>query len=79
VENLVQEFEAREEDGTVHILRVYQKIIDVRTRGNPQAVARGGQKRIVTANGESVTRLKRGRYKVVLTETLLQSDSPDAP
>jgi hypothetical protein len=78
MERLVQEFEAREENGTIHRLRVYQKLVDAGTQANPHAVV-PGLKRIVTEKGETVNRLQKGKYQVVLTGILLYSDSPEAP
>lgn len=73
-----QEFMAVDEAGAQHRLLVYQDYVPVATRANPSAVA-PGMKRIVTENGESVNRVKKGEYQVVGSGAILRSSDPGAP
>ena len=57
---------------------MYQNYVSVATRANPSAVT-PGLKRIVTDDGHSVRRLKKGEYQVVATGAILRSSDPDAP
>ncbi len=78
MEELHQQFTAVDHDGKKYPLRVYQERLPVGTRATPSAVA-PGQKRIVTEDGESVNRVKKGKYKIVATGVILHSCDPDAP
>jgi hypothetical protein len=75
---LIQEFTAVDESGSEYRLQVYQQDVSVATRANPSAVA-PGRKQIVTEDGASVNRLKKGEYEIVGTGIILRSSDPDAP
>lgn len=73
-----QKFTAFDEDGKEYRLRSYQGYASAATRANPSAVA-PGLKRIVTEDGESVNRVKKGEYEIVATGVILFTSDPDAP
>ncbi len=61
-EKLIAEFPAKYEDGTPVMIEAYQTIIDVSTRGNPQATT-GGLKRLQTDNGDALNYISPGVYE----------------
>lgn len=73
-----QEFTAVDGQGNKYRLLVYQQNVRAGTRGEPSTVI-PGQKRIVTEDGKSVNRLKKGEYEIVETHVVLRSSDPDAP
>ncbi len=78
MEKLIQEFPATADDGTPHVLYVYQDFLDAGTRGDPSAQV-PGLKRIVTDVGLSVNRVDKGKYKVDQTGAVLTSSDANAP
>ena len=78
MEELTQEFTATDEDGTEHRLLVYQQFIPAGSFDDPSAVI-PGLRRIVTEDGESVNRVRKGEYEIVQTGVRLRSSDPDAP
>jgi len=78
MENLIQTFEALDDQGRIHTLHVYQTEVPCGTRGNPSATI-PGMKRIVTADGLSVIRHSKGEYKVTETGQILRAMGTDAP
>ncbi len=73
-----QEFTAFDKDHKEYRLQVYQKDVPVGTRADPSAVA-PELKQIVTEDGESVNRVKKGEYEIVATGVILRTSDPDAP
>ena len=78
MEELIQEFTSTAEDGSEHVLYVYQDFRDAGTRSEPSAQV-PGLKRIATADGLSVNRLGKGEYEVVQSGVILRSRDSDAP
>ena len=75
---LLQDFTALDDDGNEYRLKVYQENVPAGTRDNPSAVI-PGLKRIVTDDGESVNRVRKGVYKIVASGTVVRSSDPGAP
>ena len=78
MEELTQEFTATDEEGTEYRLLLYQDFVPAHTFDNPSAVV-PGLTRILTEDGESVNRVKKGEYEIVQTGVRLRSSDPDAP
>ena len=75
----IQPFEAKDDQGNVYTLHVNQKMIDVGTRKNPNAVA-PVQKQIQTDDGKTVNHTnKQGVYEIAISGIILRSDDPNAP
>jgi len=77
METLVQTFEASDNQGTTHTLRVYQSQVSAATRGRNATIS--GMKRIVTIEGLSVNRRAKGEYEIVQTGKIVRSTASDAP
>lgn len=71
-------FVAVGEDGMEHTIHITSEIAGMGTRGNPNA-ERKGMKQLRTQDGDAVNRLGKGKYEIVMTGEILQSDDPDAP
>jgi len=71
-------FVAMGEDGMEHTIHIFTDILDAGTRADTNAELEG-LKELRTQNGDAVNRLGKGKYEIVVTGAILQSDEPDAP
>jgi hypothetical protein len=71
-------FTAVDANGTQHIVEAFTDIISAATLTNPNAETRG-QQWYETTSGQAVHRLAKGKYQVVETGLLLESDDASAP
>lgn len=71
-------FTAVDDVGESHVLHVFVDFLDAGTFTNPEAEVEGLQQ-IETEDGQPVSRLSKGEYRVVSTGQRLRSDDPDAP
>ena len=69
-EKLVEQFDARNANGQVYRLYVYQDIIDAGTFDDPHATL-PGMKRIVTGQGQHVNFIDDNTFKIVATDETL--------
>lgn len=67
-------FITRDENGEKHIIDIYVSIINV---GSEDTLK--GLKSLITKSGEHVNYIRKGKYEIVRTDTLLFSDDPEAP
>ena len=65
-------------NGHRHQLNVFVDIIDAGTLSNPNA-EKEGLMFIKTSDGAVVNRLEKGKYQIVVTNSILTSDEQDAP
>ncbi len=71
-------FAAHNSRGEEVLLEEFQEEISVESRKNPGATG-PGIREVRTRAGDSVNRLAKGKYEVVQTGEVLESDDPDAP
>ena len=71
-------FVAVDNEGNEYTIHVYTKILDASTMGNLGA-EKEGEEILITDEGLSVNRLKKGEYQIVQTGEIIYSDDPDAP
>ena len=78
MEKLKGQFIAKDNDGKEYTIYIYAQIIDVSSHDNQNARIEG-KKSLVTDDGLTVNRIRKGEYLVVATDLLLWSDALDAP
>lgn len=71
-------FIAHDEVGNEYGINKYVEIIDVGSHDNPHATIEG-RKQLLTDAGDIVSRLEKGKYKIVQTDIVVRSDDPNAP
>lgn len=69
---------AYDEQGHAWDLDLYVDVTDAGNSGDPHAEA-VGPATIQTKGGQPVLRMEKGRYKLIISGTLLHSDDPEAP
>jgi hypothetical protein len=70
MKQLVHSFEARDDEGKIYHLRVYQFVTE---RGVSDLIE------VITADGELVSGVSKGVYRLVLRDIIVRSDDPKAP
>lgn len=73
---LKQQFAARGDDGNSYDIHVYGHRINTSTLAGPSSIE--GLPELRTSDGFSVNRLDRGRYTIVQTGVMLESNDPNA-
>lgn len=76
-QRLKTRFPARSKDGRVHEILVYVEVINTSTFEGQSSMDRLMQLRLAS-NGGRVNREAKGRYEVVQTGEILESNHPDA-
>ena len=74
----IGQFIATDEKGRRYTILIYTNIIKAGTFENPSMDA-DGMNELKTFEGMAVNRLEKGKYQIVPTGIIVQSDSPDAP
>ena len=74
----IGQFIATDEKGRRYTVLIYTNIIKAGTFENPGMEVEG-MKELKTFEGMEVNRLEKGKYQIVQTGIIIQSDSPDAP
>jgi len=72
------QFTARDENGRRYTIVIFTDSIKAGTFENPKMETEG-MKELKTYEGMAVNRLEKGKYQIVQTGVIIQSDSPDAP
>jgi hypothetical protein len=72
------QFFATDEHGRRYTILIFTNIIKAGTLENPSAEAEGIEE-LKTFEGMAVNRLEKGKYQIVPTGIIIQSNSPDAP
>jgi hypothetical protein len=78
MERHVVSFVAQDENGEEYTIHMYVQQISVSSHDDANATI-DGLKRLVTDDGASVNRIRKGEYKLVADEIMLFSDDPNAP
>jgi len=72
------QFIATDENGRRYTILIFRNIVKAGTFENPNKEVEGiGE--LKTFEGMAVNRLEKGKYQIVPTGIIVQSDSPDAP
>ena len=71
-------FDAFDESGQPVQIDVFVDIVDIGTRLDPGATAKG-LRTLRTKDGRSVNRIAKGRYEIVQSGVKLRSDDPASP
>ncbi len=72
-------FKAVDDQGITYIIDEFVDILDVGSFNDPGAEIEG-LKDLITKDGRSVNRVKKGEYKIVGEESkILRSNDPEAP
>ena len=74
----ISQFIATDENGRRYTILIFTNIIKAGTFENPSMEVEG-MKELRTFEGMTVNRLEKGKYQIVKTGIIVQSDSPDAP
>ena len=74
----IGQFFATDENGRRYTILIYTNVIKAGTVENPSMEVEGMEE-LKTFEGMAVNRLEKGKYQIVQTGIILQSDSPDAP
>ena len=74
----IGQFIATDEKGRRYTILIYTNIINAGTFENPSMEVEG-MNELKTFEGMAVNRLEKGKYQIVQTGIIVQSDSPDAP
>ena len=74
----IGQFIATDENGRRYTILIYRNIIKAGTFENPSMEVEGMEE-LKTFEGMAVSRLEKGKYQIVQTGIIVQSDSPDAP
>jgi hypothetical protein len=72
------QFIATDENGRRYTIMIFTNVVKAGTLENPSMKVEG-MKELKTFEGMAVNRLEKGKYQIVQTGIILQSDSPDAP
>jgi hypothetical protein len=78
MKKLTGSFTAIGDDGKEYKVLIYTNIIKAGSFEDPKATVEG-IKSMVTSNGMTINRLKKGEYQIVQTNVILRSASHDAP
>ncbi len=73
----IGQFIATDENGRRYTILIFTNFIKTGRLENPSMEAEG-MNELKTFEGMAVSRLEKGRYQIVPTGTIVQSDSPDA-
>ena len=74
----IGQFIATDENGRRYTILIFTNFIKTGTFEDP--IMEGeGTKELKTFEGMAVNRLEKGKYQIVQTGIIVQSDSPDAP
>ena len=74
----IGQFIATDENGRRYTILIYTNVVKAGTFENPSMEVEG-MKELKTFEGMAVNRLEKGKYQIVPTGIIVQSDSPDAP
>ena len=74
----IGQFIATDENGRRYTILIYTNVIKAGTVDNPSGGVEG-MAELKTFEGMAVNRLEKGKYQIVQTGIIVQSDSPDAP
>ena len=74
----IGQFIATDENGRRYTILIFTNIIKAGTFENPSTEVEG-IKELKTFEGMAVNRLEKGRYQIVKTGIIVQSDLPNAP
>jgi hypothetical protein len=74
----IGQFIATDENGRRYTILIYVNILKAGTFENP-GMEMEGMKELKTFEGMAVNRLEKGKYQILQTGIIVQSDSPDAP
>jgi hypothetical protein len=74
----IGQFIATDENGRRYTILIFTNFIKTGTFENPSMEGEG-TKELKTFEGMAVNRLEKGKYQIVQTGIIVQSDSPDAP
>ena len=74
----IGQFIATDENGRRYTIMIYTNIVSAGTLENPSEGVEG-MTELKTFEGMAVNRLEKGRYQIVQTGVIVQSDSPGAP
>ena len=74
----IGQFFATDENGRRYTILIFTNFIKTGTFENPSMEVEG-IKELKTFEGMAVNRLEKGKYQIVQTGIIVQSDSPDAP
>jgi hypothetical protein len=74
----IGQFIATDEKGRRYTILIFTNVTRAGTLENPSGEAEGMEE-LKTFEGMAVNRLEKGRYQIVQTGIIIQSDSPDAP
>ena len=72
------QFIATDENGRRYTILIYTNVIKEGTLKSPSTEVEGMEE-LKTFEGMAVNRLEKGKYQIVQTGIIVQSDSPDAP
>jgi hypothetical protein len=74
----IGQFIATDENGRRYTILIFTNIIKAGALGNPSGAVEG-MTELKTFEGMAVNRLEKGKYQIVQTGKIVQSDSPNAP
>jgi hypothetical protein len=74
----IGQFIATDEKGRRYTILIFTNVTKAGTLENPSMEVEGMEE-LKTFEGMAVNRLEKGRYQIVQTGIIIQSDSPDAP
>ena len=74
----IGQFIATDEKGRRYTILIYTNVMKAGTFENPSGEVEG-MNELKTFEGMAVNRLEKGKYQIVPTGIIVQSDSPDAP
>ena len=75
---MIGQFIATDENGRRYTILIFTNLVKGGTVENPSMEVEGN-KELKTFEGMAVNRLEKGKYEIVQTGIIVQSDSPDAP
>ena len=74
----IGQFIATDENGRRYTILIFTNLVKAGTVENPSMEVEG-MKELKTFEGMAVNRLEKGKYQIVKTGIIVQSDSADAP
>jgi hypothetical protein len=74
----IGQFIATDENGRRYTILIFTNLVKAGTVENPSMEVEG-MKELKTFEGMAVNRLEKGKYQIVKTGIIVQSDSTDAP
>jgi hypothetical protein len=74
----IGQFIATDENGRRYTILIFTNLVKAGTVENPSMEVEG-MKELKTFEGMTVNRLEKGKYQIVKTGIIVQSDSADAP